>query len=253
MYTVKEDAELANVSVRALHHYDSIGLLKPAHIGENRYRYYGEPELLRLQQILFYREFGVPLAEIASYLDEPDFDHVAALTAHRKRLEMEAERYRQLIRTIDRTIARLTGEHTMPNADLYKGFSPEKQREYETWLVEQHGPAMQQKIAASKEHLSKQTPEEMDASMAELAEIEYALADHLKAGVPPTSDDLHDLLERHRAWVASMWGRPCTPDAYAGMADMYLSHPDFEKRYETIAEGFTAFLTTAMKAHAQRH
>lgn len=252
MYTVKEVAKLANVSVRALHHYDSIGLLRPAYIGENRYRYYGDTELLRLQQILFYREFGVPLAEIAAYLDAPDFDHVAALNTHRRRLELEAERYHQLIRTIDRTIARLTGEQTMPNEDLYKGFSPEKQREHERWLIDQYRPAMEQYIATAKDHLSEQAPEVMDGRMAELAEIEHALAKHFKAGVHPTSEDLYELLERHRAWIASMWGRPCEPNAYAGMADLYESHPDFEKRFETIAVGFTEFLTTAMRAHAQR-
>jgi MerR family transcriptional regulator, thiopeptide resistance regulator len=253
MHTVKDVARLANVSVRTLHHYDSIGLLKPACIGENRYRYYGEKELLRLQQILFYREFGVPLQRIAEYLDQPGFDHVAALREHRKRLRSEAERYRQLIGTIDRTIARLTKERAMQDSDLYKGFSPEKQHEYERWLVDQHGPDMQACIDTSKQYLSRQTPQERDARMAELEEIENAFADRLRSGVPAKSEALGELLERHRAWVAQMWGRPCPPEAYAGLADLYLSHPDFEKRYELINEGLTAYLTTAMKAHAKRH
>lgn len=252
MYTVKEVANLANISVRTLHHYDSIGLLRPAYVGENQYRYYGEPELLRLQQILFYREFGVSLGEIARYLDDPDFDHVGALNAHRRRLQIQAERYHRLIQTIDHTIARLTGERITSNADLYKGFSPEKQREYEAWLVEQYGPAMLTNIAKSQGQLAKCAPEEMDARMVELAEIERALADQLAAGISPLSEDLRDLLEQHRDWIGAMWGGPCSLDAYAGVAEMYLSHPDFKTRYETIALGFTDFLTTAMKAHAQR-
>ncbi|MEM7778569.1 MAG: MerR family transcriptional regulator [Pseudomonadota bacterium] len=252
MYTVKQVAKLAGVSVRTLHHYDSIGLLKPARIGENRYRYYGEDELLRLQQILFYREFDVPLVDIIAYLDQADFDHVTALRAHRTRLEQEAERYRQLIGTIDRTIARLNGDRVMQNSDLYKGFSPEKQAEYEDWLVNEHGDDMRNQIDESKQHLAGLSPAETDARMAELAELETALAKQLKAGVPADSDTLDPLLDRHRAWVASMWGRACPPDAYAGMAELYLSHPDFEKRYETIATGFTAYLTTAMKAYAAR-
>ena len=70
-YTVNQLARMAGVSVRMLHYYDEIGLLKPAFTGENRYRYYGKEELLRLQQILIHRELDIPLAEIAAILDAP--------------------------------------------------------------------------------------------------------------------------------------------------------------------------------------
>ncbi len=251
-YTVKEVAKLAGVSVRTLHHYHEIGLLEPALIGENRYRYYGEAELLRLQQILFYREFGLPLAEVAEHLDRPGFDHVAALQAHREQMVREAERYRQLIRTIDRTIAQLTGDSAMRVDDLYKGFSPEKQSEYEEWLIGKYGDGMAESIAVSKKSFAAMSEEERAAAMAELAEVEKDLVKGLEHDVPADSDLLDPLLYRHRRWVALMWGKPCPPEAYAGLAEMYLSHPDFEKRYETLAEGFTGYLTTAMRAYAKR-
>src|SRR5690606_41252006 len=107
-YTVKQLAELSGVSVRALHHYDEIGLLEPAYVGDNGYRYYEEGELLRLQQILLHRELGFPLKEIAALLDDSSFDRLEALRAHKHRIEAEAERYRRLVGTIDRTIAELT-------------------------------------------------------------------------------------------------------------------------------------------------
>ena len=88
-YTVKQVAELSGVSIRALHHYDEIGLLKSAYVGTNGYRYYGRDELLRLQQILFHRELGFPLEEIRRVLSAVDFDRVAALRAHRARLMEE--------------------------------------------------------------------------------------------------------------------------------------------------------------------
>ena len=251
-YTVKDVATLSGVSVRTLHHYHDIGLLKPALVGENRYRYYGERELLRLQQILFYREIGVPLGDIGAFLDRPDFDHVTALKEHRTRLEGDAKRTRQLIETIDRTIDTLTGARDMNHADLYKGFSPERQKAYEDWLVAEHGPDMAEHIETSKKHLAGKSKAEMDAAMAELAELETALAGTMADGVRPESTELDDLLVRHRAWVASMWGRDCPPEAYAGLADMYLSHPDFRARYETIAGGFTEHLAAAMKSHAAR-
>ncbi len=251
-YTVKEVAKLSGVSVRTLHHYHEIGLLEPACVGENRYRYYGEDELLRLQQILFYREFGIPLMEIAALLDEPGFDTVAALRQHRSRLEREAQRHRQLIRTIDRTIDRLTGDLTMKNAELYFGFSSEKQADYEDWMVARHGGDMRERIEKSKQRLAGMSEAERRETMAELADLEADLADCLRRGVASDSEALDPLLARHHAWVASMWGRDCTPEAYAGLADLYSSHPDFRARYETIAVGFAAYLTAAMKAHAAR-
>ena len=130
LLTVKQVAKLSGVSVRALHHYDEIGLLKPASIGRNRYRYYGQEELLCLQQILLHRELDIPLTEIGVLLDDPKFDQLEALKNQREKLAREAKRYARLVRTIDRTIASLSGDDTMRNAELYKGISPEKQAEY---------------------------------------------------------------------------------------------------------------------------
>src|SRR5262245_10280245 len=109
-YTVKELARLSGVSVRTLHHYDQIGLLKPAEVGLNGYRYYGREELLRLQQILFHRELEFPLEAIKAVLEQPQFDRVEALRRHRKTLTAKAGRYRKLIATLDATLAALEGD-----------------------------------------------------------------------------------------------------------------------------------------------
>ncbi|MEM7444421.1 MAG: MerR family transcriptional regulator [Pseudomonadota bacterium] len=251
-YTVKQVAQMSGVSVRTLHHYHALGLLTPAQIGENRYRYYGEKELLRLQQILFYREFGMPLSEIAAFLDRPDFDQVAALKDHRDRLADDAKRTRRLIRTIDETIAHLKGAGAMKHAALYKGFSAEKQAEYEDWLVASYGDDIAAKIEDTRAYRTGWTDKDHHDAMAELAALETELAERMAKGVAPQSSDLDPLLDRHRAWVAKMWGRDCAPASYGGLADLYLAHPDFTARYEAIAAGFTQFLTTAMKAYAAR-
>src|SRR6185295_18600380 len=99
MLTVKQVAKISGVSVRALHHYDEIGLLKPARIGRNRYRYYGDDELLRLQQILLHRELDIPLERIREVLDDPKFDQRRALVEQRDKLARQARRYAQLVRT----------------------------------------------------------------------------------------------------------------------------------------------------------
>ena len=251
-YTVKQVAKLSGVSVRALHHYDQIGLLRPAHVGTNRYRYYGEDDLLRLQQILIHRELDIPLAAIGAIIDAPGFDRLATLRAQREKLEREAKRYADLVQTIDRTIARLKGERAMQDADLYKGISPEKQAEYEAWLIETYGGDMPERIELSRKAYLQLDDDEKQGHQDALRDLEEGLAEGLRRGIPPQARSLDPLLERHRNWVALMWAKSCPPEAYAGLADLYLSHPDFVARYEAIEVGFAAYLTTAMKAYAKR-
>lgn len=250
--TVKQLAAVAGVTVRTLHHYDEIGLLSPAYVGENGYRYYERAQFMRLQQILFHRELGVPLGEIGELLDMGGDDQVGLLMRHRGKLEAERERYRLLIETIDRTIAGIGGEDTMSTADLYKGFSAEKQAECEAWLVERYGGDMAERIDTSRKARAKMSEADMQAAIEELRDIEEALAEGLRRGVDPESGAVEGPLARHRAWVARAWGRACEPAAYAGLADLYLSHPDFRTRFETLAPGFTDWLAAAMKAHAAR-
>jgi MerR family transcriptional regulator, thiopeptide resistance regulator len=212
--TVKQLAAISGVTVRTLHHYDEIGLLVPAYVGDNGYRYYERPQLLRLQQILFHREFGVPLNEIGDLLDMEGEDQVGVLLRHRERLKAEARRYADLIATIDCTIAGIQGQGEMKNADLYKGFSAEKQAEYEAWLIERYGEGMKASIERSKNTMNKMTEAERTAVMTELHDVEQALAEGLRRGIDPTSDAIDKLVTRHRVWVASTWDRPCTAEAY---------------------------------------
>lgn len=256
-YSIKQIAAMAGVSVRTLHHYDAIGLLTPAGTGENGYRIYGRAELLRLQQILFHKEVGFRLSEIGAILDDPEFDSIAALTTHKHALLAEAAKCDVLVKTLTRTLAALTGGAAIADSALYQGFPAEQQSAYELWLIENYGSEngcadMEERIADSKTAYAKMTETERKEIMAELALIERGLAEGLRQGEAPESEAHDLLLHRHRAWVAFMWNRPCPLDAYAGLADLYLSHPDFETRYEQIEPGFTAYLTDAMKAYADR-
>ena len=252
--TVKQLAALSGVTVRTLHHYDEIGLLRPASVGANGYRYYGRDEQLRLQRILFHRELGVPLSAIADLLDLEGENQIGVLQQHREKLEVERERYRVLIETIDRTIQDLKGEGAMVNADLYKGFSPEKQAGYEDWLIEKYGAPMRTGIARVRKSWAKRSAAErkefLEASGRELYEVEQSLVGALRNGVDPDSDVVDQLIDRHRAWVAMMWDRPCSPSSYSGLADLYLAHPDFVARYEAMEKGFAEYLAGAMKLHA---
>jgi len=250
--TVNQLAVISGITVRTLHHYDEIGLLRPAAVGANGYRYYGRAELLRLQRILFHRELGVPLAAIAGLLGMEGADQVGVLRQHRQKLAAERERYRILIETIDSTIRELQGETQMANADLYKGFSAEQQAQYEAWLIEKYGEPMRGELEHSRQAYARLSPQQQQLLGEEYAQVEQALAGALRHDVDPGAAGVDALIRRHRAWVAAMWGRPCTAQAYAGLADMYLSHPDFVARYERIEQGFAQYLARAMKLHAER-
>ena len=251
-YTVKQLARLSGVSVRALHHYDEIGLLKPAFLGENRYRYYGREELLRLQDILFHRELGVPLQEIARLLDHDGRDRVVILSQHRELLAERVARSRQLLATIDRTIADLNGAGTMNDKELYKGFSPEKQAEHEEWLVDKLGEAARHEIVRTRKRFGALGEDEQRAALAEGGEAEDDLAGHFEAGRAPGDVAIDPALARHRTWIERMWGKESTPLSYATLGDLYASHSGFRERYESRGAGFTDWLAAAMKDYAGR-
>lgn len=245
---VGELARLSGVTVRTLHHYDAIGLLRPTHVQANGYRTYGRAELLRLQEILFYRAFGLSLAEIRDVLDD-EAGALARLTAHRARLAAQVTRTQDLLDTLDRTIATLKGDDTMTDANLYAPFSPAKQADYEAWLIAAYGEGMVDKIAASRSAVVNM-PKGTAGAMRDLEEIESALVTSYEVGLAPDDKALVPELDRHRALIAGLWGRPCPPDAYAGLARMYEAHPDFVARYERLAPRFSRWLPDAMRAYA---
>ncbi|MEQ8294743.1 MAG: MerR family transcriptional regulator [Roseovarius sp.] len=251
-YTVSEVAALAGISVRALHHYHEIGLLHPAYVGENGYRYYTREELLRLQQILIHRELGISLSDIAAILDAPDFNRLVALKNQRERMAHEMARSAEILKTIDRTIAEIEGERAMNDAELYSGIiDPKKQAEYEAWLESMHGPEVRAHIQQGRRKMENLEPGEREAMMSELRDIEQHLAAAFRDGIAPESRSLDPVIERHRAWVASSWGRDCPPEIHARLADNY-EHPDFRARFESIETGFTEFLCAAMRCRGGR-
>lgn len=250
-YTVKQVATMSGVSVRTLHHYDQIGLLRPASVGDNGYRYYGREELLRLQQILFHRELEFPLEAIAAVLAAPDFDRLAALRRHRSRLDAQARRYRRLLRTLDDTLAALEGETDMKDKDLYQGFAPEKQAEYEAWLIDRYGDKARAEIDHGKAMMKGWTADDGAGFKAEIEAIEAGLAQAMADGLPPDSASVSGLVRRHHAWVARSWKAPPTREAYLGLAAMYGDHPDFRARYEDRATGLLEYLQAAMTAFAE--
>jgi len=250
-HTVKQVAKLSGVSIRTLHHYDEIGLLKPANVGLNGYRYYGREELLRLQQILFHRELGLALDDIRRLLDAPGFDRAAALKAHRVKLAADIERYGQLMRTIDETLAALEGERAMEDKAMYRGFDPEKQAKYEAWIVDRY-PGMQRVMDASKALTKTWKQADFDSAQEEMEAVESGMASALTSGLPVGSDHVQNLVRRLSALVSRYWTEPVTAPGFVGLASLYGEHPEFRTRYETRAAGLTQYLQAAMRVFAER-
>lgn len=245
-YSVKKLAELSGVSVRTLHFYDQIGLLKPSIRTEAKYRYYGEKELLRLQQILFYRELDIPLKDIGDILDDSDFDLIQALQSHKASLISRKNRITVLLETIDKTVENLKNGGTMLKPEeLYEGLSKEKAKAYRDEAIEKYGS---EAVERSENYLRKMSKEDFTKLGAESAEIREKLFS--LRFEDPTSAKVQEQIARHYANIRMFWGTTGTADpqaeAYKGLGQLYVNDERF-----TIMEGkpqpeFALFMSKAM-------
>lgn len=246
-YTVHALAGLAGVSVRTLHHYDSIGLLKPASRTSAGYRLYGRNELLRLQRILLYRELELPLDRIAALMDAPGGDSADALEGHRTLLLERAARIEALIKTVDRTLAHLRGETMLTDEELYEGFPKDKVESVkrETEELWGHTEAYRQ----SRKRVAAMTREEFRAVGARGAGIEQKFAELFAAGAAPDSPEVSANVGRFAEHLRAFYDP--SPEMIAGLGEMYVAHPDFRARYEAMAPGLPEYLRDAFAAWAK--
>jgi DNA-binding transcriptional MerR regulator len=242
MYTVKKLANLAGVTVRTLHHYDDIGLLKPSSIGHNGYRYYAEEALYRLQQILFYRELEVPLEEIKRIVTSRDFDVLGALESHRSALQAEAKRIQELINTIDRTTTHLRGKVGMSDAQLFKGFTEEEQDRMADEAAQRWDS---ETVRASNARWKKYPPERQQRIMDE----GNALYRDLIAVMPdgPSAPGVQDLIGRWHAHMLYFWSP--TDEQLVALADGYNDDPRFRANFEAMQPGLAAFMGAAVREY----
>jgi DNA-binding transcriptional MerR regulator len=245
-YTVKQLAGLAGVSVRTLHFYDQIGLLRPAAHGQNGYRYYGEEDLLRLQQILFFKELDFSLAEIREIMDRPDFDVLRALQAHRGMLHERAGRLNRLIHTVDRTIAHVKGKIEMRAGEYYEGFSEEKQQQYREEIRARYGDAV---VRESEDRWNSYAPAQQEAIKAGLDTVLRSLYDHMAEG--DGSPAVQELVRALHGRMGFFY--ECSLERFRGLGRLYNEHPDFIAMYETkYGPGMAAFLERAIALYCDR-
>ena len=244
-YSVKQLAELAGVSIRTLHHYDQIGLLAPATKAESGYRYYGQAELLRLQQILFYKELKYPLKQIKAILDNPDFDLMDSLKQQRQQILREADRLQQLLITIDKTIVGLQNQEQMiTDEELYEGFTSEQKEAYRQEVTERWGA---DKLQETEDRLRQLSSKEWTDVKAKGQAIEQLLADLMEQAHEVQAPLVQKAIAEHYAHICTYW----TPNAqqYEGLGKMYVEDERFRAHYEQYAEGLAAYIYKAIQVY----
>jgi len=246
-WSIVEVARHAGVSSRTLRHYDDLGLVPPAYVGGNGYRYYEQEQLLRLQEVLLLRELGLPLEAIRRVLDGTD-DRAAVLREHHAALLRERDRLDRIATTVAHTLEMRQGGDPMTPEQLFDGFDAGRQQEYEAELVERFGPQAQVRIDESWRRIARMSKADADRIQAELAERDQAYAALLDAGVAPDDPRTQQVTAGHYAWVCQFW----TPDAeaFAGLGDLYVDNPDFTARYDAVRPGLAEYVRDAMSAYA---
>lgn len=250
-YKVKELAKLSGVSVRTLHWYDKIGLLKPSFHGLNGYRYYVNKQLLILQQILFFRELGFSLNDIQKMLEQTGFDKIKALNVHKSILEKDIDRKRQLIDTINKTIIHLKEKQIMSNEELYHGFDKAKQKEYEQYLVKSYGTKAEELMMESKKRTAKWDKDEWDTVQKEGDILHKDLANAIEAAFAPESDEVQKIIQRHFEIQSRFY--TLTKEVYIGLSQLYSEHPDFKKFFDVYHPKMIEFLGKAIKHYANKN
>jgi MerR family transcriptional regulator, thiopeptide resistance regulator len=244
MLTVKQLSKLAGVTPRTLHHYDQIGLLKPSRVGDNGYRYYGEESVLQLQQILFYRELGIPLEDIKKIMERRDFDVMGALRSHKEALQKQVTRLNRLINTVDNTINHLKGNTIMSDKSYFEGFSEEEQEKYALEAEELYGA---DSVRASMKKWKGYSAEEKKRIMEE-GSRNYT---DMIAAMPKGADspEAQAIVERWRKHMDYFW--TSNLDQLLALANGYNDDPRFKTNFDKMHPQLAEFMREAVKVYVE--
>lgn len=245
--TIHEVSKLTGVSVRTLHHYDSIALLSPQRNRENGYRAYDDGDLDRLQQILFLKECGFSLLKIKGLLNRSDFDRAKAFSLQRKYLLHEQNRINTMLETLEKSIKHLKGDLPMSQKDKFAGFdltnNPYEAEARQLWGDEA--------VEKSNVHIASLSPEEqgslansMDALFSDLATLVHEA---------PNAPAVQTAMENMYQYFNRNFGYHYSLEAFAGLGELYVADPRFTENIDRYAPGLSAFLCKAMKCYADDH
>lgn len=249
-YTIKQLSRLTGLTTRALRYYDEIGLLCPVRDCVNDYRLYTKEEVDRLQQILLYREMGLPLEEIHRILDQPDYDRVEALRTHLTNLLSEQKRVDALIRTVSRTLKTLEGGTDMSDMEKFEGMKQriiqENEAAYGQEIRQRYGD---QAVDAANRHIKGMTGEEWERMKTAESSYQEALRRAVASGDPASADAM-EACSFHKEWLRHYWPpEMLTAQNHIGLVSMYDEDERFRAYYEAIAPGCAAFFAKAIRIY----
>jgi DNA-binding transcriptional MerR regulator len=249
-YSVGQVAGFAGVTVRMLHHYDGIGLLVPSERSHAGHRRYSDADLDRLQQILFYRELGFPLDEVAALLDDPDADPRAHLRRQHDLLTARIEKLQKMAAAVEHAMeARKMGIDLTPEEkfEVFGDFDPDQ---YEDEVRERWGNT--EAYRQSRERTASYTKEDWKRATEQFDAIHRRMADLMAAGTPADSEEAMDTAEEHRRFISGTY-YDCSHEMHTCLGEMYVSDPRFTATYDKIRPGLAVYLRDAIAANTARH
>ena len=235
---IKEFASFTGVSVRTLHYYDEIGLLKPAAVDRySGYRFYDESSLLRMQEILFYRELDFSLKSIKEILSSPDYNKNEALKQQQKLLILKKERLERLISAIDGAVK---GEAVMT------AFDNSEFENYKAEVKEKWG-----NTDAYKEHSEKTkdySTDKWNSLAGGMNDILAEFSECRKNGHSPDSAEAQSLVQKLQSHISDNY-YTCTKEILAGLGQMYVLDERFSNNINKHGDGTAEFISSAIEAY----
>lgn len=233
---IREFAAFTGVSVRTLHYYDEIGLLTPACVDrQTGYRFYDEGSLLRMQEILFYRELDFPLKSIGEILSAPDYDKDKALREQKNLLILKKERLERLISAIDGAVKGENVMHAFDNSEFEKHKAEAKERWGKTDAYKEHG----EKTRGYTKNTWNALADGMDGVFA-------AFAACRKQGGDPRGEAAQALVKRLQQFITDNY-YTCTREILAGLGQMYVADERFTANIDKHGAGTAEFVSEAIK------
>jgi DNA-binding transcriptional MerR regulator len=243
-FTVGELARLTGITVRALHHYDEIGLVVPSHRTAAGYRLYDDRDVIRLQQVLLFRELGLPLDEIAFAIDEAG-TREELLRKHRAVLVAKRGRLDAMLSALDSALDALEKGRDMQPDDVKQMFEGFDHSQYEEEAKERWGDtdAYKESMRRTKSYGKAQ----WDQIQADWQKIYADMAVLMKSGTAVADASVQALVEAHRAHI-DRWFYPCSVEMHKGLGAMYVQDPRFKANLDKVADGFAQYLSDAIAA-----
>ncbi|MFJ4617293.1 MerR family transcriptional regulator [Streptomyces sp. NPDC088812] len=249
-YAIGQVAGFAGVTVRTLHHYDEIGLLVPGGRSHAGHRRYGDADLDRLQRILFYRELGFPLEEVAALLDDPDADPRAHLRRQHELLTARIEKLQKMAAAVEHAMeAHEMGIELTPE-ERFEVFGDKDPERYAEEAEARWGGT--EAHAESRRRVARYTKDDWKRLQAEVDAWSERYTDLMEAGGPPDGEAAMDLAEAHRRHICT-WYYECPYDMHRCLGEMYVSDERFKAFYDSMRPGLAEHLKEAISANAARY